>query len=82
MGILGSLSYLSFGIKAGRTYFSFSITHIHNDVDKGLKSLQTTKQLKVAINGHFGRNHVTPRGLNCEMVNQLVCRVGPGGCVF
>lgn len=35
-----------------------------------------TKSLKISILGHFGGNHVTPRGLSQNLVTQMVCVEG------
>lgn len=35
-----------------------------------------THPLKLEINGSFGRNHVTPRGMNSSMLHQLICVEG------
>lgn len=41
--------------------------------DVNMKACQELKQpLKLDIQGSFGRNHVTPRGINCSMMHQLV----------
>lgn len=42
--------------------------------EKAAKSLR--HPLKLEISGSFGRNHVTPRGLNATMLHRLVCVEG------
>jgi len=41
---------------------------------KGAQSL--THPLKLEISGSFGRNHVTPRGMNSSMLHKLMCVEG------
>ncbi|EAR92593.1 DNA replication licensing factor MCM4 (macronuclear) [Tetrahymena thermophila SB210] len=71
------ISYPQKAISALRGTLNKIIDNIdHDGLVKKKKMQDITEKVKVyqiAFNGNMGRNHVTPRGLNCSLINKLVC---------